>query len=64
MTISRTQSTLTSKMLQREIAGQMKGLSLNGLLALRELAVFLRQHPRPTYGANSVAAVNGEHACR
>lgn len=47
MAILRTRITPTSKTLQREIAGQMKDLPLDGLLALREFAVFLRQRPLP-----------------
>jgi hypothetical protein len=35
--------TATAKKLQREISGQMKGLPVEGLLALREFAAFLRQ---------------------
>ncbi len=52
MTISRTRGAPTPKTLQREIAGQMKGLSLDGLLALREFAVFLHQRPLPEQSAS------------
>lgn len=47
MTMLRTRNTPTSKTLQREIVGQMKDLPLDGLLALREFATFLRQRPLP-----------------
>lgn len=43
MTVSRTRTVTTSRALQREIAGQMNDLSLDGLLVLREFAASLRQ---------------------
>ena len=45
MTVLRTRSAPTQKMLQRAILGQMKDLSLDGLLALHEFALLLRQRP-------------------
>ena len=43
MTAVNTKTTTRTKALQREIAGQMKDLPLEELLALREFTVFLRQ---------------------
>ncbi len=43
MTVLRTRTATTTRALQREIAGQMNDLSLDGLLVLREFAASLRQ---------------------
>ena len=43
MTVLHPRTAITTKRLQREITGQMKDLPVDGLLALREFAAFLRQ---------------------
>jgi hypothetical protein len=53
MTILHARTAGTTKALQREIAGQMKDLPLEGLLALREFTAFLRQRSLAEHPAAS-----------
>lgn len=46
--------TTTTTALQREIAGEMRALPLDRLLALREFAIFLRERSLPEQAASAV----------
>ena len=53
MTVLHARTAGTTKALQREIAGQMKDLPLEGLLTLREFTAFLRQRSLAEHPAAS-----------